>query len=104
MIPVGSMPFRQSEISLFPSALPLPSSPRMNPKGGIFLVIFLPSYKHELEPVPKMQAIPLRFPHNYRAAPKRSLAISISEVQKSSCRGRYNRLQADLPMHPAPKK
>ena len=61
-----------------PRAAPLPSSPRMNPSGGVCSVIFCPSYRHELEPVPSIHTNPSYFPHKAWHAAIMSLSIVIA--------------------------
>ena len=50
--------------------------PKIKPNGEMFLIISFPSYRQELEPVPKIQAIPGLLPQRARAAASKSLPTS----------------------------
>lgn len=54
----GNWFFNTSPTNNFPSTAPLPSSPKTKPNGDMLLTIPFPSYRQELEPVPKIQAMP----------------------------------------------
>ena len=73
----GNSPLNTAFTMILPSAAPLPSSPRMNPSGGVCSVICCPSYRHELEPVPSMHTIPSRLPHKAWHAAIMSLSTVI---------------------------
>ena len=64
----GNWFFNTSPTNNFPSTAPLPSSPKTKPNGDMLLTIPFPSYRQELEPVPKIQAMPGLSPQRERAA------------------------------------
>ena len=72
----GNWFFNTSPTNNFPSTAPLPSSPKTKPNGDMLLTIPFPSYKQELEPVPKIQAMPGLSPQRARAAASKSLPTS----------------------------
>ena len=82
----GNCPFRQSLIKRFPKYAPLPSSPKIYPSGDIFCIICLPSYKHEFDPVPNIQAIPALSLHKARAAPSKSVSTAMLASGKLFCK------------------
>ena len=97
----GSWCFRQSPANRLPNTAPLPSSPRMYPKGDTLAVIFSPLYSHEFDPVPKMQAMPGSLSHSERAAPSKSLCTSMSASEKRTCNASFTRMDFSG-VHPAP--
>ena len=76
----GNWFFNTSPTNNFPSTAPLPSSPKTKPNGDMLLTIPFPSYRQELEPVPKIQAMPGLSPQRARAAASKSLPTSISQL------------------------
>lgn len=65
----GNWFFNTSPTNNFPSTAPLPSSPKTKPNGDMLLTIPFPSYRQELEPVPKIQAMPGLSPQRARRLP-----------------------------------
>ena len=72
----GNWFFNTSPTNNFPSTAPLPSSPKTKPNGDMLLTIPFQSYRQELEPVPKIQAMPGLSPQRARAAASKSLPTS----------------------------
>ena len=97
----GNWCFKQSLTKRFPSTAPLPSSPKIYPRGDTLAIIFSPSYKQELEPVPKMQAMPFSFPQSERAAPNKSLCTSMVASGKSAWSFSFTMVDFSG-VHPAP--